>query len=260
MADHSTAISGHPVPTRIDDVLEVLDHIIDLSIRENSTTGIFAYVYRRTTAKVKAGIADGRFEDNGRMESFDVAFARKYIDAWWNHRQNKPVARAWKLAFSSTDSNLIIIQHIILGMNAHINLDLGIAASEFAPGDQIYGLERDFMEINKLLEELVDEVQERISRVSPLMFLLDWFGKSDDEAMINFSITKARDSAWNVAKTLAGASNDQKADIIKKTDFGITKLGEIVARPPGFIIPRLLRVIRLFEEKNIRQVIEKLRI
>lgn len=242
----------------IDDVLDALDQIIEISVRDNSSAGIFAYVYRRTTDKVKEGITDGRFEDNERMELFDVAFARKYIAAYWNHHHGQPVAKVWERAFSATGNNQTIMQHVLLGMNAHINLDLGIAAAEFAPGDSIHGLKKDFMIINHLLEELIDEVQDRISGVSPLMFLLDWIGKSDDEAIVNFSITKARDFAWNLARTLAGTPENEKAMIVEEADKNMSRLGKLIANPPGYLIPKVLGFIRLFEVKDTGEVIRRL--
>lgn len=253
-------LSTHPTLVTIDDVLAALDDIINRAVQENSTAAIFAYVYRRTTAKVKEGIAAGRFEDNRRMEQFDVAFARKYIEAWWDFRKGRPVAKSWELAFSSADSNLVIMQHVLLGMNAHINLDLGIAAAEFAPRGQIHELEHDFMMINELLAELVDEVQERIGSVSPLMFFLDWVGKSDDEAIVNFSISKARECAWDVAEQLSSAPPDRKASIISNVDNRISRFGRIVAHPPGFILSKVLTFIRLFEEKDTGEIIKKLRL
>lgn len=260
MPGEPTNLSTPPSLHSIDDVLAALDDIIERSVGENSTAAIFAHVYRRTTAKVKEGIAVGRFEDNRRMEQFDVVFARKYIDAWWDFKEGRPVAKSWELAFSANGNKLVIMQHVLLGMNAHINLDLGIAAAEFAPEEKVQELEQDFMLINELLAELVDEVQERIGSVSPLMFFLDWVGKSDDEAIVNFSITKARECAWEVAEQLSAAPADRKASIITDVDNRISGFGRIVAHPPGFLISKVLAFIRLFEEKDIGEIIEKLRL
>ncbi len=128
-----------------------------------------------------------------------------------------------------------------------------------APGSQIADLKHDFMLINTLLAELVDEIQQRISRVSPLMFLLDWIGERTDEAIINFSIEKAREQAWNFAENLAHAEEQEREDMILEVDEEISGLGNLVAHPPGFLLPRVLSVIRFFEEKDVRQVIEKLK-
>ncbi|MDX1636769.1 MAG: DUF5995 family protein [Balneolaceae bacterium] len=248
--------------TTIDDVLDELDAIVETAIAEDSPLGIFAYVYRRTTSKVAEAIGQGRFEDAERMERFDVAFARLYINAFHRHRAGKPVAYAWEVAFNAAgkpDCDAIIMQHLLLGMNAHINLDLGMAAAEIAPGRQIRTLENDFMLVNELLAELVDEVQQRIGRVSPLMFLLDWIGERTDEAVVNFSIEKARGYAWKCAQNLAHAEPGERGDMISEIDEEIAGLGNLVAHPPGFLLPNVLSVIRLFEVKHVGEVIERLR-
>src|SRR5690606_41399624 len=59
----------------------------------------------------------------------------------------------------------LVLQHLLLGMNAHINLDLGIAAAETAPGTALPALKRDFDEITTLLGEMLDDVQDRIGRI-----------------------------------------------------------------------------------------------
>lgn len=255
-----------PEITTIDEVLAELDGIVETTLQENSPLGIFAWVYRRTTAEIARGIGEGRFEDGARMEHFDVVFARKYIHAFWNYRNNATVPGAWQVAFEAADSDagstdLIIMQHLLLGMNAHINLDLGMAAAEVAPADDIELLKKDFLAVNGVLASLIDELQHRITHVSPLMFLLDWMGKRDDEAVINFSISKARACAWELALKLAGAGPDEeKEQIIQQTDRRITNLGKVVADPPGFLLDQCLSVIRFFEEKDTRNAIEKLKV
>ena len=252
-----------PNPATIQDVLNELDTIIDRTIEENSPLGIFAYVYRRTTAAIAEGIREGRFEDSPRMERFDVDFADRYIEAYRRHRQNEPVSGSWLVAFEAADNrNVTILQHLLLGMNAHINLDLGIAAAgtATAPDKTIESLKHDFVTVNEILAELVDEIQQRIARVSPLMFLLDWVGDEHDEAVVNFSIRKARNFAWRFAEDLSDARNEEERDLlIRKADRHITELGGIVAHPPGVLLSGALSVIRWFEVKDTRTVIERLK-
>lgn len=250
-----------PQPATINDVLAELDKIVETTIDDNSYLGIFAYVYRRTTAAIAEGIREGRFEDGARMESFDVDFADRYIKAFWRHKDEEPVTGAWEVAFRAAENrSATILQHLLLGMNAHINLDLGIAAAGIAPGGTIGSLKNDFVTVNEILAGLVDEMQQRIARVSPLMFLLDWVGDSHDEAVVNFSIRKARNFAWRFAEDLAAAPDrDARDELILKADHHIAELGRIVADPPGFLLPRALTVIRWFEEKNTREVIDRLK-
>ena len=92
-----------------------------------------------------------------------------------------------------------VLQHLLLGMNAHINLDLGIACAEIAPGKDIVELETDFKQINAVFAGLIQTVQERLNRVSPLYRFVDDVGGAADRAVINFSIGRAREEAWRFA-------------------------------------------------------------
>lgn len=250
------------MPTRlqtIDDVLRELDTIIDRSVKANDQLGVFAFVYWRTTEKIKEGIAVGRFSDPARLEAFDVAFARRYIDAYWQLQNGERTTRAWAVPFAARREGLTQLQHLLLGMNAHINLDLGIVAAEQAPGDQIHLIREDFMSVNQILAELTDELQERLSRVSPLLFLLDWVGGRKDEAVVNFSIRRARDFAWHVANRLAYLEGTERERFLRATDEDVAAIAHRVRRPPGRVLHTTLAIIRFFEEKQVKRIVERLR-
>jgi hypothetical protein len=244
--------------TTIDEVLHQLDQIIENSIKDNSRLGFFAYLYRRVTAGVKQAIHDNQFEDNARMNRLDVAFANLYLDAYTKFMKEEPVSESWKIAFEAKNEKLTIIQHLILGMNAHINLDLGIAAASIAPGEKISALKNDFMKVNQILADLTNEMQERVAKVSRLMLLLDWIGKNNDEEIINFSIVKAREQAWNFANTIAYLPEPEMKIIIHETDYTISKLAALLKRPPLHIARYVLRTISFFEDKNVKTIITKL--
>jgi len=246
------------IATTIDEVLQKLDAIIAESVENNDHLGYFAYVYRRTTAQIGQAIIERKFEDNERMEKFDVLFANKYLDAYRDYHDGLPICRSWAEAFQAKKEKLTILQHIILGMNAHINYDLGMAAAEFTTGQRIDSMKNDFMRVNDVLASLVDELQVKVGRVSKLMFLLDWIGKRTDEEVMNFSMEKARKQAWNFAVTLSVTEGQEKDATIKEVDGIIGNLGEIVKHPPGKLLPFTLKIISRFEEKNVRKIIAKL--
>lgn len=241
----------------IDDVLRELDAIIAHSLESNDAAGIFAYVYRRTTARVKEGIQEGCFEDNERMEHLDVVFARRYIDAYRQWRAGEAPPEAWQLAFGACGQPLSIFQHVLLGMNAHINFDLGIAAAEVAPGPSINSLKNDFMAINGLLADIVDELQSRLSRVSPFFFVIDWLGGRRDEAVIRLNIQKARAHAWELACRLAAAGPERENHIRSAAALSL-RLGRLIQSPPGMLLPPALRLVRRWEVKDIRLILDRL--
>jgi hypothetical protein len=243
----------------IDEILLELDKIIDQSVAENNHLGIFAYVYRRTTAQVKQAIIAKQFEDNPRMEKMDVAFANLYLNACQDFRQKKVCSEAWQTAFNADKSRLTIIQHIMLGMNAHINLDLGVAAATFAPGTSMQALENDFMKVNQILNGLVNEMQDKVSRVSKLMRVLDWMGKNTDEMVINFSMVKAREQAWQFACHLATLEPGEQQSVVMKKDSRISAFGRLLINPPGMLLKLVVKIIALFETKDVKTIIDRLR-
>ncbi|MGB1309481.1 MAG: DUF5995 family protein [Oceanihabitans sp.] len=247
-----------PRATTIQNVLEQLDAIISESITTNSRMGLFAYVYRRTTAEIAAEIEKGSFEDNQRLEIMDVAFANLYLDAYHAYKNNKPISAVWAYAFNQTKEPLTILQHILLGMNAHINLDLAIATATTMAGKEIKNIEADFNKVNDILYQITNELQDRLSSVSPLMFLLDLIGKNSDEKIIDFSMRKAREQSWNSANLLWALGNNMDANAIKKIDLIVLKLSKIIKDPNSKIIHYALRLMHTFETKQVSTIIKKL--
>lgn len=245
--------------TTIQEVLDRLDTIIDKCIATNSRLGLFAYIYHRTTAEIQREIMAGSFEDNPRMERMDVAFANLYLDAFHNYRDGAPTSKSWAFAFSTKDEPLTILQHILLGINTHINLDLAIATSASMMGKELTDIEKDFTRVNDILFNITNEMQERLGRVSPLMFLLDFAGQNTDEKIIDFSMRKAREQSWNGANLLWAIGSDQHTEAINGIDALVLKIAKRIKSPKSKIIGFALRNIAKWEEKNVAKIISRLR-
>jgi hypothetical protein len=243
----------------IDAVIQELDQIVEWSIHEKSFLGIFAYIYQRTTQQIKAEIEKGNFEDNQRLEHLDVVFAGFYLDAFRNYQRGEPVSESWKIAFDAQNEDLTTIQHLLLGMNAHINLDLAIAASQVMAGKPIDPLENDFNKVNDILAGLLNEMQSKIAKVSYLMFLLDWLGKRSDEKIINFSMVQARTQSWRVASELWSLKDSVREERISQVDHSIYNLGTLIKQPPSRFLKMILKIISWFEVKQADKIIRILR-
>jgi hypothetical protein len=244
------------LPNSIDEVLQRLDGIILETVSDNNYLGIFAYVYRRTTAEIKKGILEKQFEDYERMARMDVTFANKYISAYDHYKgSNGPVSRSWTIPFLSGREKLTIMQHLLMGMNAHINLDLAMAAAETAPGNAITGMKGDFMKVNDILAGLTGEMQSRVGRISWWMFLADRLGGNRDDAVINFSMIRAREAAWELACVLAASGDNDRTAVVEKADTIVSALAQIIKRPPAFFLRTALKFVSRFEEKEVRKII-----
>lgn len=250
--------AGLQPATTIDEVIERLDGLIDEARRDRSRAGYFPALYRKVTVAVKEGIAAGRFEDGERMERLDVLFANRYLAAAAALRRGEPPSRSWQVAFDAARQWWpIVLQHLLLGMNAHINLDLGVAAARTAPGAQLAALEGDFKAINVVLAELTDGVKEELSTVWPRLRRLDRLAGTAEDRVINFSISEARDRAWSLARRLAPLPSEQQAAAIAAADLRVALLGRLIWKP-GPAARLTTGFIRLGERGSVPEIIDLL--
>lgn len=239
----------------VDQVIERLTAIIDWADHNNSRAGYFAALYRRVTVKVKQGIDDGFFEDGPRMQRLDVIFANRYLDAFEQWRGGGESSAAWGYAFAVTGQFWpIVLQHLLMGMNAHINLDLGIAAARTVPAPELPLLRPDFDRINTILSGLVGDVQNELAEVwAPLRILNRFLGGTEDK-IINFSMGRARDFAWSVAGQLAPLNQAEQHHWIAKLDADIVIVAKLIRRP-GFKLGLVTKAVRLGERTTIPETI-----
>ena len=242
----------------IHEVIALLTDIIEENKEAKSELAYFLVLYRLVTEKVRDGIEEGFFEDGQRMEELDVTFANRYLKAYTQFKAGEQPSECWLVAFQAADRYWVtILQQLLLGINAHINLDLGIAAAEIAPGGQLCGLYTDFNRINDILSELTDGVQAEINKVSPVIGVIDWFAGKLDERIANFSIEIARIGAWDFANAYNSAKADKREALVAKRDASIAWLGRDL-RNPGWFIGIFVKFVRLFETKSVDKVIRVL--
>lgn len=243
------------VAENIDDVVDGLAEIVREAGRAGDRIGYFAALYRQVTVEVRAAIHAGRFDDGPRMDRFDTVFGNRYFEAYDAWRGDRGGPRCWRTAFGVLgDSDAIVVQHLILGVNAHINLDLAVAAARTAPGAAIHGLRNDFLLINDILAEVVLAVQAALGTISPYLGLLDQFGGRTDERILDFSIRRSREEAWRNAVVLANQADPETEDAL---DLRADLIARLIARPGGLVRPAI-QLIRSAEPDDVSAVIAHL--
>jgi hypothetical protein len=243
------------VADNIDDVIDGLAEIVREASRTGDRIGYFAALYRQVTVEVRTAIRAGRFDDGPRMDRFDTLFGNRYFEAYDAWRRARGGPRCWREAFALLDdSDTIIVQHLVLGVNAHINLDLAVAAARTSPGAAIHELRDDFLLINDILAEVVLAVQDTIGAMSPYLWLLDQFGGRTDERILDFSIRRSRQEAWNNAVALATHPSQESEDAL---DLRAALLARLIARPGGLVRPAI-QLIRSAENDDVPAVIAHL--
>ncbi|QIE59757.1 hypothetical protein G5B37_09340 [Rasiella rasia] len=239
----------------IDEVILRLDEIIISETAANSNLAYFPVLYRKVTQRIKEGIESNEFENNHRMEVLDVIFANRYINAYQQMKAGSSPTQSWQNAFSEAkNGKLLVMQHLLLGINAHINLDLGVAVAETVGEEGILAdFENDFNKINAILASLVDDVQNRIGRISPLFYLLEKVGKGKEDKIVTFSINIARDGAWLFANQYHMAL-DRAVDL-KQRDGVIALLSSKLTTTKSRWLRWTIKSIRWLENKDVKQVV-----
>ena len=170
---------------------------------------LFLSCYAMMTRNVLSAIDAGDFHDppwvSGLLDRFaDYTFAALESD----EGQVASVPEAWRLAFDAArDPDLEVMQHLLLGINAHINYDLVLCLGDvLAPewhalsADARQARYLDHCRINDIIGRTIDAVQDQIvERYSPWMEVVDRVLGHLDEWLVLQMIAHWRDEVWALA-------------------------------------------------------------
>ena len=248
-----------PPSAHIDDVISSIETIIDWSISNQSRLGYFAALYHRITRAIKTGIEQKYFDDNERMERFDVTFASRYFAALnaFFHGVGT-LSHSWQVALKGAALDQpIIVQHLLAGVNAHIDLDLGIAAEEIAPGPALPSLHGDFIKVNQVLGAQVQTVLDEIDSLSPV--LADIYKKLEqyEIGLIDEGLKITREGAWSFASELANVPLPVREVKIVLHDFATAEIGMLIVHPPS-LLAVIVDIIAAAESPDVAKNIEVL--
>jgi hypothetical protein len=228
------------LPDTIDEIIARLNDIIDEALRTESRIGYFAGLYERVTTNVRRALVAGDvFRDNPRMERLDVIFANRFLEAWGEFSAGRQPTASWRVAFERLgDPGPLVVQHLMLGMNAHINLDLGVAAAEVAQTPEgLQSLKPDFMTINEILGRLLGVVELELGQICPRFNSaqrLTFFAPHLEEKLFGFGMSAARDLAWLLAEQIVAAGDAGREHVIAKRDAETAVVGRTLYPLRGF--------------------------
>jgi hypothetical protein len=244
----------------IDEVIQFLDEIIEISKQEQSAIGLFTTLYREVTMQIKQGIGNGSFQNGDRMEKLDVIFANRYLKAYYQYKAKEKPSECWEFSFQQAEDFWpIVVQHLLLGINAHVNLDLGIASAQVSTVEDIAALKSDFDQINTILSNLVGSVEKCLIKIWPTLTIILKLSGKIDNFFIDFSMKTARDGAWKFANEFVALPENKRDACIQERDVKITEIARLVSNP-GYLISGVFKFIRLFEKGTVAQKIIDLQI
>ena len=244
---------------RVSSVEEAVQHLSEVTrqaARANHRWGYFAALYSRVTRAVGERIADGYFDDGERMSRLDVAFANRYFDALDAHLSGRgAMSEAWRVAFAACEErDAAVLQHLYLGLNAHLLLDLGIAAAETCPGRQLRPARDDFHRINYIVSGLMTPFHRDLGWASPSLGRLDghvgWLSTRGSMSTLRW----IRGRAWSVAEEVNSAAGEQRSAIIAQTDRHATQVGRFIIGAARMTKPLWDRARRQ-ETASVRDII-----
>src|SRR5688572_13308886 len=157
------------------------------------------------TMAIRDGMRTGRFQDNARIERLDLTFAGRYLVTRDRYFAGELQSQSWLQAYNAAGSaKLTILQQLLIAINPHIMVDLGVAAARTCPGDQLAGLETDFNTVNAIILGLFPVIDAELDDLSPFERFVDhsFLGFLKDKA-IDLSIDEGRKSSWAFATKLA---------------------------------------------------------
>src|SRR5215467_431219 len=194
----------------IDDLIARMERLLEPIEAARDPRQFFLGTYLRTTRAVANAMRDGAFVDPEWTERWDVAFANFYLDAIETANEGGQPSRPWAIAFGAP-AKMPPLNHVLFGMNAHINFDLPqallavITDEEFDDPAVIARREADHRNIDRVLAGRVaaeDKVLVGISgpgsRLNRLLKPLNEFGTQR-------FLREAREKVWANAVVLSQA-------------------------------------------------------
>ena len=221
-----------------------------VALAAGDASGYFPALYSRVTARIGASIDEGTFADGPGIDRFATRFASHYVAAADDHLRGPVCWQAcWNVA---SDPQLLIVQHLLLGINAHVNYDLPRAVVEVADerGD-LLSIRHDFDAVNDVLADTYVDVIKDLDRVSRWVNSAARLGGG---RAFNFSLRLARARAWQAASAMYPLTADARRGYADELDRFVSVLAYLITRPPPVLRP-ILGLARRLEERDTTKVV-----
>eukprot|EP01119_Soliformovum_irregulare_P002170 TRINITY_DN1233_c0_g2_i1.p1 TRINITY_DN1233_c0_g2~~TRINITY_DN1233_c0_g2_i1.p1 ORF type:complete len:280 (+),score=38.97 TRINITY_DN1233_c0_g2_i1:32-871(+) len=193
---------------------------------------VFAVAYLFMTANAKKLVQNLYFDDGNKMVDFISTFAGRYLAAYtaWDNGQYNNVSLPWAVYYNFLDSKRSdVTQDITIGMNAHINYDLGIAA--YQQGYASSRWRNDYYRVNDLMAQVDTNVTLALGRYDPQFYNTDWVSQTYFQASIDF-VTSWRSNAYSQALAYQAALTPLGVKVLQATyEAAAATTGQSIAIP-----------------------------
>lgn len=186
---------------------------------------IFLGCYRLMTLNMLKALQEGEFQDSLWVDQLLHHFANYYFKALQAYEDGDPATpKAWQVAFEATrQPHLSAIQHLLLGVNAHINYDLVLAEVDLLEAEwhllpDVARQQRraDHDHVNEIIGRTIDSVQDTIlERREAWLDVLDQLLGPLDEWLTSRLISAWRDDVWDEAVRFLATNDVQQRDQLR---------------------------------------------
>jgi hypothetical protein len=179
---------------------------------------VFLQCYTLMTRNMLVAVDAGTFHDGVWVSTLLHRFADYYfraLDSFTLHASTTP--RVWRHAFEMAQQPRIhSLQHLFLGVNAHIRYDLVLTLNDMLCGEwpELSEVQRqqryaDHSQVNRIIYETVNAVQDGvIEKLNPEMDIVDTLMGGLDEWLIYKLISRWRDQVWQQAHDMIACTAD----------------------------------------------------
>lgn len=186
---------------------------------------IFLRCYSMMTGNMLTALDNDRFHDTIWATQLLNVFADYYFHALAAYDQSPSETPAvWQFAHDAAkERKLHVMQHLFLGINAHINYDLVLTIVDMLQPEwhQLNEAQRqlryeDHCKVNEVIAETIDQVQDTvIERYDPLMDVIDRMLGRVDEFLLSRLITHWRETVWQQAMSILACQHAQEREEIR---------------------------------------------
>lgn len=186
---------------------------------------IFLRCYSLMSGNVLAAVRAQQFADSDWVANLMHHFAGYYFKPLARYNAGAgPVPTVWKRAHDAArEEEATAAQHLLAGINAHINYDLALAVFDLlepewtALSPARRGERRDDHDlINVIIADTVNRVQDEVvERHDPWMDIIDRLGGGLDEWLAAQMIRIWRDRVWERSQALLAAHSPSAREAIR---------------------------------------------
>ena len=244
---------------KLSDVSARIEEILAYCRKVESPLGYFAALYTKVARAIEEGVKKREFDDNERLAVLDVNFVNYYIHAMNCAFSGEPAPAHWQVAIDLVNKpHALVLEHLFLAMNAHINYDLSNAVHDTVKREDMIAFKGDFLRVNQILFSLLDDVQEDVARfVEPLKRYLR-FGEKLDDKIISYVMKHMRNDAFAYACILSLCNEEECQQENAARMEEVADAGEKIVSPPKWWMRAILLFIRLFERGTVNSKIDNL--